>query len=173
MVQRTFPPPGAHLDRVLSGNANFDTAGVSVTIPAVVPDRAVLLFSFNGGLGTAQRGLRGRLNGPTEIIFDRQTAGEWITVTWQVLSFRSGVWVQRGVGSMATDTQGVHVTLAPVNVGRTFALASAFIVNHANPDARAWLLRTQITGPTNMWVSRTFVDQMGSIDFAWQVVSFN
>lgn len=95
---------------------------VSVAVATVDTTKTVLLFDTTGPGNAAPSGelVRGQLTSATQIDFVRVGGTTCTTrLTWQLVSFHSGVTVQRGTTSVGS---AVDVAITPADPGKSFPL---------------------------------------------------
>ncbi len=159
---------------VQSGTATSNVNGtVTVSIASVDLTRSFLIFQTrSNGDRPVNSMLRGRIASATTLEFVRLTnesTPATINIQWYVVSFTSGVRVQRGDVSVTAAT--LNVTISPVSaVSRAFVLwskssgASETAWNSTDPDLG------ELTTPSNLQFRVTTASTTQVI--SWQVVEF-
>jgi len=145
------------------------SASVSVTIQAVDPAKAFLVFgtSFSdANPGFSQ--ISGQIIGPTTLRFQRATGtgAPAVTIKWYVASFADGVSVQRGSATMNATSN--NVALAPVDPTRSVPIISYRVSggSYTGDD----FVRAKITSGNNLQLA---IDTaMSSAVVEWQVIQF-
>lgn len=166
----------AAVQQVQSGTAVNSANGIqTITISSVDPARSFLIFETrhdsNRPVGSL---LRGRLASATTIEFARVTNGTApepapINIQWYVVSFSSGVRVQRGEVAQSATTVNVSIS-AVAAVGQAFVLwsktAAAGDSTWGSDDA----VLGELTSTTNLQFRTDGANTAHTI--AWQVVEF-
>ena len=166
----------ASVQRVQSGTAVNSANGTqTITITSVDPAKSFLIFETrhesNRPPGSA---VRGRLASATTIEFVRVTDGVSpepapINIQWYVVSFASGVNVQRGEVTQSTTVVNVPIT-AVAAVNQAFVLWS----KSASAGDGTWgsddMVLGEITSTTNLQFRTDGANAAHTI--AWQVVEF-
>ena len=158
---------------VQSGTAASTANGITtVTISAIDPAKSVLFFSTrHDGNRPVSSQLRGRLASSTTLEFERVTNEApvaTINIQWYVVTFGSGVNVQRGEADF-TDTT-IDVPITPVA-----ALSQAFVLwsKTANAGDNAWGSDDPVVGELTTTSNLEFrTIQASGHRVAWQVVEF-
>ncbi len=162
--------------RVQSGTAVNTANGVqTITISSVDTTKSFLIVqarsSSNRPVGST---VRGRLASATTIEFERVTDGvapepAAINIQWYVVTFGSGVKVQRGEVTQSAATVNVPIT-AVAAVGQAFVLWSKTMVSTDTSWEDDDAVLGEITSTTNLQF-RSNVAAPGHT-IAWQVVEF-
>ena len=169
----------ATAEQVQSGTATNAAAGVqTITISGIDPATSALFFetrhNSNRPVGSV---LRGRIptscaNPCTTIEFERitnESPVSSISIQWYVVTFESGVRVQRGEVTLDAGTKNVTVPLTLSAVNRAFVTWSkTAAAADSTWDGNDYAL-AEITSTTNLQF-RT--DSAASHVAAWQIVEF-
>jgi hypothetical protein len=174
LVAGAAPAGGALLSSVQTGTAVSTSAGtVTVPITSVDTTRSFLVFQMrsnsNRPVGSY---FRGRLASATSVEFVRATneaTPAQVDIRWYVVSFASGVRVQRG--EVAQTAATINVPIAAVA-----AVNQAFVLWSKSADAadQTWGLNDpvlgELTSTTNLQLRVDGANAGHTI--AWQVVEF-
>lgn len=142
-----------------------------VTITEVDLSRSVLLFSIRGaGTGvTAYDMVRGQLTGATEITLRRHSNDtSTIEIEWQVLTFMTGVKVQRGTTVLSGTANLTSVDISAVDL--TKAVVIATVSNNGSFTGFNDLVRAKFNSATQIGLERTALNDFAVAD--WQVIEF-
>jgi len=139
---------GAPVERVQRGTVSFAGTSTDVTIPsAVVLANSFLIFQYNVDTPDVDEvNVRGQITSPTNIHFERTTAGVTVDISWYVVEDSTRISSQRGNLTMASTTE--NETITSVDLAKSFSLAS-----WENPGA-SWgdgdTIRHRLTSATNL-----------------------
>ncbi|MGH7313504.1 MAG: PQQ-binding-like beta-propeller repeat protein [Candidatus Rokuibacteriota bacterium] len=165
----TWLPTQGGIKSVQSGTATLTTqASLSVPISPVTLARSILFFSVREDNFEPTNGhVRGRLTSGTNIQFNREGTATTTTIEWYVAEFLGGVSVQHG--STNVTAAPMNVAISPVNLGKTFVLASWQKPGstYGNDD----VLRARLTSPTNLELTHDTAGSTLDGTADWQVVS--
>ena len=163
----TWLPVDAGIKSVQSGTATMTTQStLNVAITTVALARSVLFFSVSENNVDPSNGqVRGQLTSSTNIQFNRPGTATTVNIRWYVAEFGAGVYVQRG--STAVTAIPMNVTIASVDLSKTFVLASWQKVGatYGNDD----FLRARLTSTTNLELNQNAGAFDGTAD--WQVIT--
>ncbi|MEA2464276.1 MAG: hypothetical protein QOJ98_2023, partial [Acidobacteriota bacterium] len=170
----------AVVQQVQSGTVTNNANGTQVvTISPVDTTKSFLIFQTRSN-STIPRDstVRGRLQTSTTIEFDRVTTVGTvpdIDIQWYVVSFGSGVSVQRGDTALLNATT-TDVVIGSVTVARSFVLFSKTAFTGAGLELE-WSTDDAITGDltgTPTTTNLRFRHNVGNVNHrvAWQVVTF-
>jgi hypothetical protein len=149
------------------------SSSVVTTITSVDLTKSFLLFNYTK-LGAASPGkdlIRAQLTSSTQITFNRVSTVEDVTIYWQVLTFSSGVTVQRGTTSYghATNTD-FNVTITAVDASKSIAISSFSCIGDNTDDQD--FPQTYLSSATNVNIHTNSADASSrAVD--WQVIEFN
>lgn len=166
----------------ISGNNNFSA---TVTLgAAVTPESSFLVFTRRGRPNVNGREsnyqVRGELTNATTLTFTRNDdpnpANRAVDISWFLVSLADGTTVQRGTGSVGTntDTQNIGITSIDTTRSVPFLSASGGPGGNDNADLDSTSWAADFTSPTNLRLRRgpsTGLDA-GS-QAAWFVVQFS
>lgn len=161
------------LENLQTGAATIASGANSavVTITAVDLSKSVLLFSIRGaGTGvTAYDMVRGQLTGTTEITFRRHSSDtSTIEIEWQVLTFKTGVKVQRGTTGLSGTATATTVNISAVNLSNAVVIAT--VSNNGSFTGYNDLVRAKFNSSTQIALERTALNDFAVAD--WQVIEF-
>jgi len=168
------PADAAVCQSMQSGTAVNNANGIqTITISSVDTTKSVLFFQTrSSGNRPVNSEVRGRLQSATTIEFERVTdegAPATINIQWYVVTFGSGVSVQRGETPLSATSTNVAIT-AVASLSQAFVLWS---MTPASAD-NAWGSDDQVLGEltttTNLQFRANSLNAAHTI--AWQVVQF-
>ncbi len=161
--------------QVQSGTTTLTGVTVDVTIAAVDPSKAFLMFGASNDGATPDGDadgfqLCGQLIGPTTLRFERAVnPGSPATITWYVVELSTGMSVQRGRGNLRNLTS-LDAPLSPVDPAHAFPIIS-FRTLGGTYDGGDYL-RARIESPTSLAIVRSEAeDQISNVE--WQVVQLD
>ncbi len=167
----------ASVQKTQSGTVVNSANGTqTVTISSIDTTKSILFFSTehssNRPVGST---VRGRLASATTIQFERVTDGVApepapITIRWYVVTFASGVKVQRGEAALTATTVNVAIT-AVAAVNQAFVLWSETPGAGDNEWASDDANLAELTSTTNLQIRADAASASGLI-VSWQVVEF-
>jgi outer membrane protein assembly factor BamB len=163
----TWLPVTAGIKTVQGGTATMTTQStLNVPISSVTLTRSILFFSVaENNVDPSNGQVRGQLTSPTNIQFNRAGTATTVTIRWYVAEFGSSVSVQRG--STAVTANPMNVTISPVDLSKTFVLASWLKPGAAYGDDD--YLRARLTSTTNLELDPSGGSLDGWAD--WQVIT--
>lgn len=144
---------------VLSGiQSGYVTSPTTVTISSVdITKSFVICFCTLPGKGN----VKAVLTNSTTLTISTGTHTRW----W-VVSFSSGVSVQRGTGTMAVDTDIANHNISSVDTAKSFVITGGY----ASSGENFGFFMGEFNSATQIKVSRGNDGYSG--DYAWQVVTF-
>jgi hypothetical protein len=171
--------------RVQSSDATIGSASTSVsaTLPQSVDvTKSWLVYSYTEGSGFPDIGralIRGRVTGPTTIVFDRDNTGDLFEITWYLVEFTDSTLVQHLPEPFAASELQRNVTLtSSVNPGSSIAvggyLGRGGRSNYALDDdpGVSWFT-LELTSATNLRITRgTTAGNTATANVGWFVVDF-
>ena len=165
----TAPTPVV-FDSTQKGTATL-TGGLSstsATITAVDTTKSFLVFNVRENINTPVDGaVTGRLASPTSVVFERNGTAGTVTIEWSVVSFTSGVTVQRGTTALGAAT--TNVPIAAVDLTKSFPTSSMRVsgLEFSHDD----LVRARLTSSTNLELTlETYQGNNNVVD--WQVIQY-
>jgi hypothetical protein len=171
----SVPADAAICQSVQSGTAVNTANGIqTITISSVDTTKSVLFFQTrSSGNRPVQSEVRGRLQTATTIQFERvtdeTTPAATINIQWYVVTFGSGVSVQRGETPLSATSTNVAITAVA-------SLSQAFVLWSMTPAAadNAWGADDQVLGELTTTTNLQFrVNTLNANHtVAWQVVQF-
>ncbi len=116
----------AEFFRRQAGTTTFTGNSTTVTIPTPLADmsKSILVFSSTiSSADTRNNLIGGQITNSTTLTFARASNTGTVSISWQVIEFESGVFVQRGSNVVAENTN-VDVTISCVDLNKSFALVT-------------------------------------------------
>lgn len=140
----------------------------TITISAVDLTRSILLVDYRVNTGDPQYGfIFAVLENSTTIRIRRYSAGASVNLKWQVVSFTSGVTVQRGTNNMGVNPQ--NVTISAVTLSNSFPIVTWLSQGTAFSQEDA--IAAYISNTTTLELR---ADSAGAtVEVAWQVVTYD
>lgn len=159
---------------VQSGSTTLAAASTSGTaaITSIDTTKSWLVFSTkgsgstNGGNEAGTSSVCGSISSSTELSFARTHSNMGVTVQWFVITFSTGLTVQRGTDTNV-NTSVVNKTISAVNTGKSFVVLST-----ASNDGmcRGQSIRGDITTTTNLALDS---DSSAGNEVRWQVIEYD
>ena len=147
----------ARICSVQSGDLTYDFstgASITATISSIDTSKSFLVYTIrqtNGARGCfTGAGVTGALTSSTQVTFYRQFPSETWSIRWYVVTFSSGMSVQRGSTSVGTST--VNVTLTDLgDTAKCWAIQNSHNnTNGWNPPPSQHTVKYDITSTTNL-----------------------
>ncbi|HEY7172610.1 MAG TPA: C25 family cysteine peptidase [Vicinamibacterales bacterium] len=157
-----------------SGTAVNNANGIqTITISSVDTTKSVLFFQTrSSGNRPVNSEVRGRLQTATTIQFERVTdeaAPAAINIQWYVVTFGSGVNVQRGETPVSNTSTNVAIT-AVASLNQAFVLWSMTAASGDNAWGSDDQVLGELTTTTNLQFRANLLNAAHTV--AWQVVEF-
>ena len=151
------------------GNGNSTT---TVTITSVDLTKSILLFNYSmvTSLTPASDTVRGQLTAGNQITFHREGTENAVSIRWEVITFSSGVTVQRGTSSFGLFIDNTNVTIGAVDLSKAVAIHS--VSQFGNTADYDDLSRISLTSPTNLRISIPNTNTGVAKTCDWQVIEF-
>ncbi len=148
------------------------TTSTTAAITSIDTAKSWLVFSTKGSGstdGTNEPGnssVCGSISSATELSFARTNSTMGVTVQWFVITFSSGVSVQRGTDTNVSTTV-VNKTITTVDTNKSFVVLST-----ASNDfmIRGQTIRADITTTTNLALDS---DALAANEVRWQVIQYD
>ena len=109
-----------------AGTTSFTGTSTTVTIPTTLADMSKSILVFSATINDANPRnilIGGTITNTTTLTFSRASNTGTVSISWEVIEFESGVYVQRGSGVVAENTN-VDVTISCVDLNQSFVLLS-------------------------------------------------
>ncbi len=177
LASALVPAEAATLTSHQSGTATISNGSPStmVGIAPVDLSRAFLVFGLSGSqTNPAEIQVSGQLTGPGQITFIRDGSegniGS-IDLHWYVVEFL-GITVQRGSASIDSTVASASVSIAPVNLAKTFPMIS---IRKAGKSFRATdFAQASLPGSTTLQIDLGGIPSPGTVvEVEWQVVEWS
>ncbi len=109
-----------------AGTTTFTGTSTTVTLPTTLADMSKSILVFSATINDANPRnilIGGTITNTTTLTFSRASNTGTVSISWEVIEFESGVYVQRGSGVVAENTN-VDVTISCVDLNQSFVILS-------------------------------------------------
>ena len=148
---------------VQSGTVSFGAADASRTaaVTAVDTSKSWLTYTLQSQTGTStnlgQKHVRGLVQDPTTLAFDRSDTGQTMDLTWYLVEFTDSAEVQHASVAFGASDAQQDVTITAVDPERSVAVGGRLQTEGrsaytADDDPGAGWFTTDLTSPTNLRV---------------------
>jgi hypothetical protein len=154
---------------IVAGNVSANQSITAVTLANTVLRVNGIRKTGGGGASEPRYGcVSGHLSSTTNILFEIGNAGAALTVEWEVISYTSGINVQRGTAPATWGGGTTNVTITAVTLARSFPIvnSSGDPGGSVTPQAQTYL-----TSTTNLRYVNA--DSVFSNAFSWQVADID
>ncbi len=154
-----------------AGTTTFTGSSTTVTIPTTLADMSKSILVFSATINDANPRnilIGGEITNTTTLTFARASNTGTVSISWEVVEFENGVYVQRGSSVVAENTN-VDITIGCVDLNQSFVMLSGR--NDGSNLGTDDGLTGNLTSETNLrLLSGTLA---GDHDMAyWQVIEY-
>ena len=154
-----------------AGTTTMTGTSTTVTIPTTLADmsKSILVFSAtNNSNSPRDYQVGGEITNTTTLTFVRDNNGGSVSISWEVIEFESGVYVQRGSDVVPLSTN-VDITIECVDLNQSFVILSG--VNDGTTLGNDDGVTGNLTSETNLRLLTGTAG--GDFDQAyWQVIEY-
>ena len=122
----TYPGFSAEFLRRQAGSTTLTGTSTTVTIPTTLADmsKSILVFSTtSSSQNPRDYQVGGEITNTTTLTFVRNDNVGTVSISWEVIEFESGVYVQRGSDVVPLSTN-VDITIECVDLNQSFVILS-------------------------------------------------
>lgn len=154
-----------------AGTTTMTGTSTTVTIPTTLADmsKSILVFSTTSSSNNPRDyQVGGAITNTTTLTFTRNNNGGSVSISWEIIEFESGVYVQRGSSVVPLSTN-VDVTIECVDLNQSFVILSG--INDGTTLGNDDGITGNLTSETNLRLLTGTTG--GDFDQAyWQVIEY-
>ncbi len=120
----TYPGFSAEFLRRQAGTTTMAGTSTTVTLPTTLADMSKSILVFSSTLDNADPRnyqVGGEITNTTTLTFERSSGTGTVSISWEVIEFESGVFVQRGSSVVPLSTN-VDISIECVDLDKSFAI---------------------------------------------------